>query len=169
MVAAMDADPAFERELRRRQRDVEAEEVEYDWVGSTLEDALVELAERGDTVRLAAVGRAWTGVLVHVGEDFATISPAPEVEIDMTLGRLESVRVVASSRGVGRKGQRHPRRFEARLRELAVSAREVELSVGDGLSGRIVAVAVDHARFEALDGATWLVPLAGLAWVARRV
>ncbi|MCP5028942.1 MAG: hypothetical protein GY929_21930 [Actinomycetia bacterium] len=159
---------AFERDLRRQQRDLEDDEIEFDWTTSSLDEALSEIGERGDTVRLSAAGHSWSGVLAHVGDDLATIITPAGVEIDVALARLESARVVERSRGPGRRMGGHPRMLEARLRELVVSGDTVELSVGDGLRGRLVAVAADHVRVEDGEGALWLVPTPTIAWVRRQ-
>ncbi|MCP3854298.1 MAG: hypothetical protein GY745_00200 [Actinomycetia bacterium] len=158
----------FERERKWQQGDLEADEVEFDWASLTLDEALLECAERGDTVRLEVGGRSWSGPLVHVGEDLATLGLASGVEIDVAIGRVVAVRVTERNRGGGRPIRGHPRRLEARLRELVVSQETVELGVGEGLRGRVSVVAVDHLRFEDDDGAEWLVPLGSVAWVIRQ-
>ncbi len=164
------------RELRERMGEEfrgEAEESERAAaVAAARSRSLSELAatlrSRGDIVAVSMGRKSLTGTIVHVGADFFTLRTRGGVA-HCSLERPITLRVVGRehSGGIGPGGG--PGTFRARLLELELDGREVELGgllLGDVQRGRIRVVGRDHVVFRSADGEEWYVSLMSLDYVA---
>ncbi|CAN5199306.1 hypothetical protein BH20ACT8_BH20ACT8_00970 [soil metagenome] len=160
---------------RRFADELRAEQAAYEELAATdrlrrrdLGDVALELVHRGDKVAVTIGAATYAGVLVHAAGDLACLRTAvADVDLNLSAGPL--LRVVETVRSGGSPSRRGARSFKARLREHEALSSSVELggaALPDGLRARVAAVATDHVL--ALDpaGATWIVPLVGLAYVA---
>ncbi|MFZ4583826.1 MAG: hypothetical protein ACOYNI_01210 [Acidimicrobiia bacterium] len=159
--------------LEREEEQAELEEMEEEERDRSLDlpFALLELQWRGDRVRVLLADRTFEGIVVHVGDDLCTVQTGPEALVDVRLDHVGAVAVVERARVGGRaKISRDPRRFVARVREVAEDGSpEVELgAVGNvRVTGTVVRVHADHVVCRGRDRSEWLVPLAALIYVVR--
>jgi hypothetical protein len=160
---------------RRFADELRAEQAAYEELAATdrlrrrdLGDVALEQLQRGDRVAVTVGDATYTGVLVHAAGDLACLRTAA-ADIDLRLGAGLLLRVVETVRSGGSCAGRGARSFKARLREHEATSSSVELggpALPDGLQARIAAVATDHVLAVDSGGATCVVPLVGLAYVA---
>lgn len=136
----------------------------------TLAGVARELMARGDTVLVVVGDRNVTGTVRHAAGDLLTLATTGgRVDVNLTAPAL--LRVVERATAGGLEPDSGPGSFKARLYELELQGRRVEVGcrlLGTGVRARIDAVAVDHVTLADDDGATWFVPLAAIEWLAER-
>ncbi len=138
----------------------------------TMQVAFLERLWAGEAVTVRVVGRAFDGVVVHVGDDLVTLLGPDEELVDVRMGAVLSV---TSSRAEGGalRALEHvdPVRFVARIRELRNDEARVVVGAELGareLTGHFVRVHADHVVFAADDASEWLLPLTTIAYVRRK-
>lgn len=134
-----------------------------------LADVARDLMARGDRVAIDVAGRRLVGVVVHAAGDLVSLE-GEAGRVDVALGHVRRLGVVAPDATAGRDAVEGPRSFKARLYELELDEPTVVLALADGaeLTGRLRAVAVDHVLLTDLDGHEWAVRLDHVAHVAAR-
>ena len=155
-------DAEFRREAAELERDAETARLR----GRTLADALVDLAARGDRVRIECGSNAVVGPVVHAAGDVAIVD-ASEREATLHLGGPISVGLVEAAARGGSVGRGASESFRARLLEFEMSGEPVVV-VTDAAShpGTIGTVAVDHVVVDRGTG-EWYLPLARIGFVTR--
>lgn len=171
-----------ERELRRlrladreRREDIEASEAELAMATRSLPDALVDLGRVGSVVRLDAVDRSRSGVIVHVGAGVVTVRSDAGIDEVVSLGHVEGVRPVGavplgslpslSSGEPVRYG--HPHSVVAFARSLIGETVRLERRSTPPVAGRIDGVSDDLVLLGGTDGLQRLIPLASVVSICR--
>ena len=138
----------------------------------TLDQVAYELLARGDTVAVLAGERRFLGVVAHANRDLLTlVTPqGDQVHVNLTGPVVLQVAERAPAGGKGRD-RFGPESFLARMRELELSERTVEIvapPAGDPLTGRIEAAAPDHLMVIGNTDTPSFVPLPWVAAVIPR-
>ncbi len=136
----------------------------------TLEHVAYELLARGDTVAVRIGGDRIQGVALHAKGDVLAIETIQGDRIDVQVGPLIAIHVLARAAGGGRPRDRFgAESFVARLRELELDGVVVSITApaaGGTVTGTIEAVTGDHVMLTGDDDAPWFIPLPAIAAVS---
>jgi len=176
----LDAAGAAMREEWRAEEEFYGREAHAQWEhGRRMADVWTELMHRGDTVAIALERVTFTGVIVAVGDDLASLrTPAGRVDVHRALPARNAadrhallpapfvLRVVERAKSGGMR-QPRPMSFRARLLELESDGGDVVVGCGlipDELLGRIT-VGRDQLHVRGRDDTETYVPLAWVSYV----
>jgi hypothetical protein len=133
--------------------------------GRVLRDVLLDLAARGDRVRVVVAGLNLTGEVVGSSDDLAAIH-TPTGRVDVHIGAVQPppIQVVERVRRGGRRPEAVPS-LRARLLELEAAQQPVRVLIADGTDAPgTLEVGADHVVVTSADAAV-VVKLAAIAAV----
>ena len=159
-------------EAREWQRDMEEAEEQLERNTRSLAEVFIEYMERGDLVEVMVGPNRWTGCVIHVGSELATIE-ADGRRVDIALARLTAARILEPRTGAGRAYERSaPMTLVARLRELCGASAGVQAVIAGADLAAIVclvtAVSEGHVEVSTIDGERWVVPISVIGSVMTR-
>jgi hypothetical protein len=133
----------------------------------TLVDVARDAMHRGDTVAALLPGRTFRGPIAAVGVDHVRIRTGDGlVDVRVTADSQLGLRVVASARTGGVRGERGVATFRARLLQLEAECAVVELGLtrGDDAVGRL-RIGRDQVSVDDRDGSRLYLPIGSVTWV----
>jgi hypothetical protein len=132
----------------------------------SLVDVARDSMHRGDAVAVVVCGHTFTGMLVATNRDHLALrTPGGRVDLRVQPTSALVLRVVATARSGGTRGDEGTTTFRARLLELEASRARVEVGGGGTVLSGTLRVGGDHVSLHDGGARRAYVPIGSLAWV----